>query len=53
MSELYKCVMILSIYVLGTLFEMLANAKGLNDCAAPLDVWVIAELVLLTLLFVN
>lgn len=46
-NDLYKCVMLLSVYVLGTLFEMLANAGGLHECAAPLDVWIIAEIILL------
>jgi hypothetical protein len=37
-QELIKCIVVVVLYVMGTLFEMLANTGDLRSCAAPLDI---------------
>lgn len=51
--DLIKCVLIVSLYLLGSLFEMLANVEELKSCAAPLDIWIILEFVFMLLPIVS
>lgn len=44
-QEALKCIVIVVLYVLVTLFEMLANTANLGSCAAPLDIWIVMEFV--------